>query len=95
MTEKTVRFMGYQATVQLGRYAKPANPRLQLWCADGPLCTASVNIDASLPEGMIAIKDYAENSGVLDALIDAGIVSEPLMAWGLGYVEAHICRLLI
>ena len=56
----------------------------------------TVNMPEPLPdEDMVAIKDYAENEGMLKVMIDAGVVSEPLGTMPSGYVDFPICRLLV
>lgn len=91
---KTVRFMGQTCTFEWGQYAKPRNPRLQLWASDGPMATASINPDVQLPDGFIAIKDFRENVGVLAALVNAGIVEDTGELVRAGYELAHVCRIL-
>jgi len=39
-----------------------------------PVATATVNIDADIPKDNIFIKNYSENSGMEEALIEAGII---------------------
>lgn len=96
MTHPTVRFRSQELTVELTRYARPKNPAIQLWSStDGPYCRASVNTDELLPPGMIAIKNWSENEGILDALIDARIVGKPVYSYPEGFVEIMICPLLI
>lgn len=88
------------------KYAKCDNPRI-VWqqYSDGSKClqitgdgediaTASVNI-GRLPEGLIAIKDYSENEGILAWLIENKIVSEPIAHRESGYVNIPICKLLV
>lgn len=59
-------------------------------------CVASVNLpDDDIRDGEIAIKDYSENAGVLDALIDGGVVSEPIGYISSGFVDVPVCRLLV
>lgn len=53
---------------------------------------ASVNV-GQLPESFVGIKNYSENEGVLDALIDAGYILEPDYAIPSGFVRVHACRL--
>lgn len=60
-----------------------------------PIATASVNLtDAYVGPGEVAIKNYSENEGMLDALVVAGIVSEPVSFATSGFVEIPICNLL-
>lgn len=59
-----------------------------------PLCYASVNVpDYPLKEGEVTIKNWSENRGVLEALIEAGVVEEPHGVAYSGYVQADVCRL--
>lgn len=39
-----------------------------------PMAHATTNINEYLPEGSIFVKDYSENKGMVDALINAGII---------------------
>lgn len=43
----------------------------------------------------VVIKNYSENEGVLQALIDAKVVSEPVLVYTQGHVEFPICKLLV
>ncbi len=61
---------------------------LQLWDEEGPLITATSWIPG-IPEGHVAIKDYAENEGCLAELLRHGVVDPPC-----GYLGGFpICRL--
>lgn len=61
---------------------------LQLWDNEGPLMTATSWIPG-IPEGHVAIKDYAENEGCLAELVRHGVVDPPI-----GYSGPFpICRL--
>lgn len=39
-----------------------------------PVAKASVNMGIGLRDGLVFIKDYAENEGMADTLVDAGII---------------------
>ncbi len=57
--------------------------------------TASVClVDCNLSSDEIAIKNYSENEGVLQALIDNGIVQPPHRWHPTGWVNIDICRLI-
>jgi hypothetical protein len=43
----------------------------------------------------VAIKDYAENTGMLAALTAAGVVEATGTRITVGLAEAHLCRLLV
>ena len=46
------------------------------------------------PPGCAAIKDYSENEGMLEALVDAGIVADTGQRFAGGRVEFPIVRIL-
>jgi hypothetical protein len=57
---------------------------------------ATVNVpEEHIEEDEVIIKNYSENEGILDVLIDAGIISKPLRSVEVGYALVHICKLLI
>jgi hypothetical protein len=61
--------------------------------ADGmPVATASV-WTANLKKGEFAIKDYSENEGLLDRLIESQIVQPPHRYVESGFVNLPIVRL--
>lgn len=80
--------------LQWGRYD---NGRVALQLADAetgePIAKATVNI----PEIEIAadeafIKNWSENEGMLEALIEAGLVTQTVMAGSSNHVDAPIVR---
>lgn len=59
-----------------------------------PQFTATVCIEGQRPKpGHVFIKDWSENEGVLDALLEAGIVEEPIRNVTCGFSVAHECKL--
>jgi hypothetical protein len=62
--------------------------KIQIWSGFDPL--ASMLSQPSLP-GALSIKNYAENEGLLDALVAAEIVGHPLS----GSKAISICKLLV
>jgi len=70
---------------------------LDIRSLDGELmAVATVNLEqADVPEGHVLIKDYSENSGMLDALIGSGVISEPLCEIPTGFVMVQLCKLLV
>jgi len=60
-----------------------------------PYATASVNLpNQDLEPDEVAIKDYSEGEGMLNDLVEAGIVEDTGKAVGSGYVMIPIARLL-
>lgn len=61
-----------------------------------PFVNITVNVpEAPIPEGTAFIKTWSENHGILQELIDNGIVSSPMGEVALGYVSAPLCKVLI
>jgi hypothetical protein len=88
-----VHFQKWDCTVSVQK-ARNGNTVLQLFDEEGPVATATVQLNnIRLPRDMAYIKDYSENEGMLDALIKAGIVLS-IVAWRpVGYARAALCHL--
>lgn len=87
----------YQLQAQFTQYQN-GQPAIQLIdLEDGmPFATASVamtNIDLNPNE--VCIKNWSENEGLMEAMIAANIISEPLYTVPSGFVEVPVCRLLV
>ena len=94
---KTIKFKHYTGHLRFGFYG---NNRTAIELIDSEegdvIAVCSINlVDEDLQDDEIAIKDYAENKGMLKALIDASVVSEPIRFVKMGYVEIPICKLLV
>lgn len=57
-----------------------------------PWCTAACNVPGLLI-GEVAIKNYAENEGILDTLISVGIVKAPHRYVWQGHALVPVCIL--
>ena len=70
--------------------------RIQLYdSSDGtPYATATTSIQEDLKTGEVAIKDWSENEGILDFLVQNKIVKEPHRFVESGYVKIPICELI-
>lgn len=68
---------------------------LQAYSEDGPwaMCTVCMP-EYDLAENEVIIKDYSENEGILEALVEAGIVSEPVRTVIVGFAIGYVCLLL-
>jgi len=97
VTEKQVEFMGELCTVVLDTSRGNGRVALQLEDSDGiPFCTPSVNLDdVELADDEILIKDYSELTGMVDALVSAGIVERTGRGVPSGFVTIEIFKLLI
>ena len=86
----------YEVTLNFLKYVGGQNRIDLIDSEDGfPVAVASVSIKEDLMEDEVAIKDYSENEGVLDFLIEEGIVSGPIRYFQSGYVKIPICNLII
>ena len=94
-----LRFKQWDCDVILGQYE---NGRAALQLLDHetgePICKATTNIPCiEVPDGHVLIKDYAENEGVLQALIEAGYISWPRVEYfklmPFGKVIFYLCEL--
>lgn len=93
---KTYTILGFSATMSKKMYE---NQRIAIQFTDtedGSIITmATVNLpDVKIEENEITIKDYSENEGILDEMINQGIISKPLRHENTGYVRIPICKLL-
>ena len=75
---------------------KDGKIRIQLYDSkDGtPYATATSSIKENLEQGEVAIKDWSENKGILDFLVQNKIVKEPHRFVEFGYVKIPICELI-
>lgn len=92
---KTINFKHYTCELKTGVYG---NGRVALQLIENglPVATASTNlVNEEIQLDEVAIKDYGENSGMLKALIDAGVVGEPIRIVEGTHVSFPICKLLI
>lgn len=52
----------------------------------------TVNV-GQLPDGLVAIKSYSENEGLLEQLISLGLVTEVVSYASSGFVSIPICKI--
>ena len=60
-----------------------------------PLLTATVCVDADIPSGHVAIKNWSENEGVLESLQKAEVIGDAVGIIPCGYVKATLHKLLV
>lgn len=86
----------YQVTLQVGKY-RNGQTSLQLMDAeDGtPVATASISIpDIDLDENEVIVKDYSENEGMLDFLLENNIAEMRSEYLEVGYNICSVVKLL-
>jgi hypothetical protein len=95
---KKVLWHGHNLYVSIDRY-RNGQTVIEL-CDDDSwygqrYATASIALTEMHPEGCAWIKDYSENEGMVDALVDGGVIApEPVMTVHTGYVQVSAYRLL-
>jgi hypothetical protein len=88
-----VKFKHWDCKINIREYN---NGRKALQLVDAktaePIATATVNVpDAILEDNEILIKDYSENTGMLNALVEAGIVTDTGKRIQSGFVNIPVC----
>lgn len=98
MNDVEVAFRGWHCRLVRTRYAVDDSPALLLiHAATGePIAKCTVNAEgADLAPGEVIIKDYGENAGMLECLVEAGIVEPTGREVALPHgIMVPVCRLL-
>lgn len=102
---KTIKFVpSYsgevtELEVERAMYANGQNAIL-LYEEGQPYMTATVKVnvpgEAYYPideETDVVIKNYSENQGILEALVEGGIIEEPHATIGMNFVTLYVCKL--
>lgn len=81
-----------------GLYAEPSRRFIQIYSLDPdfgwePWTTATVNIEG-LQGDEVAIKNYSENEGLLDTLMELGVIEPPHRRVPSGFVMIDICNMV-
>ena len=94
---KTINHNGYDLTATFAKYQNGQVAIKLINNADGfPYATATVCVeDDLLKEGEVAIKDYSENAGILNSLIEADMIEPPHAYIQSTFTKIPICKLLI
>lgn len=94
---KAIKFLGFKCRLEKGQYP---NGRIALELVEigteEPVLVATINmVNEYLLEDELIIKNYSENEGVLDVLINAQVISEPIRFVYTGWTTSPVCKLLI
>lgn len=68
------------------------SPCMQLYNDEGAICTVSVWLDEPPAPGCIWVKDWAENAGVLQSLVDQGMIELTGREHNINFVTAKEAR---
>lgn len=91
-------YNSYDCNLSIGEYDN-GNLALSLIGAAGTeyegelIAVASVNPGIEVPRDCLAVKNYSENSGMLDFLRGIGVVGETAHTINSGFVWITVCRL--
>ncbi|MFK5892637.1 MAG: hypothetical protein QM504_05405 [Pseudomonadota bacterium] len=110
MIDKQVNFLGYDCDIKLHEYTANKQRAIELVIADTdlnhekdkdliagePMCMATVCMSHYVfDKHETAIKNYSENEGILDILIDAGIIELADKFINSGFITVPVVRLTL
>jgi len=92
-----VTFKQWDCILQKRTYPNKRTALQLIDSEDGsPVATATVNFpDEPLNNDEVLIKDYSENEGMYQSLVDAKVISEAIEFIQRGFVQIPKCKLLI
>lgn len=91
-----IKFKKWTGELKVTRYAHGNRIALLIVDSEGPIAYCTVNIpEEPMAEDEVAIKDYSENEGMLETLMEAKVVSMPVRHIRTGHVIVPVCKLLI
>jgi hypothetical protein len=92
----TVKFKRWICFVEMGIYPNERKAIELINAKNGePVLVATINVpEINIGVDEVIIKNYSENEGVLESLIKAKIISNPLRTIQTGFITAPICKLL-
>ena len=72
-----VRFRQWNCVTRIGWYGN-GNLAIRLFDIedDSPVATATTNAGKTLPDNQVAVKDWTENQGMVEALKEAGVIDK-------------------
>lgn len=91
---KEVNFKGHNCVIKSSKYTNNDNLALVLLDNESGelIAHVTVNSDKKFPSDVAILKDYSENEGLLDVIIESGLIVEVLGSVPLGYVTAPVVK---
>ena len=91
-----LKFKTWDCELKMSRYTE--NDRIALRLDDvnngSPIATVTVNLpDEKLECDEVFIKDYSKNEGMLDTLLDNGVIEQPIGWVQSGHTNIPKCKL--
>ena len=91
---QTVNFNGEELTPIISQYVN-GQTAIRLVDQDGhPFMTASVAHDINIQKDEVIIKNYSENEGILEALIEAEIIDPEVTPFRVNFVVLFVAKLI-
>ena len=93
---KTIRFMKWDCVVEKHAYQNGRTCLQLVDSEDGePIATATINVpEIHLEQNEVIIKNYSENEGILDCLIENEYIVKTGKQVEIGFTTCEICLLL-
>lgn len=92
----TFNFNGFICNIVKTEYASGGTALILNDAASGErVAVATVNIpECDIQPNHVLIKDWSENEGILQTLVNANIVKEMGITVPCGFAEAHLCEFM-
>ena len=91
---RTYKFKGREVTVRVITSITPNRIQLNDSFDGSPYTVATSNIPALANlEGYVAVKNYSENEGMLEFLLENDIIERPITFVEENYVSFPICKI--
>jgi len=92
-----IKFKQWDCIIEYKKYKN--NNRTAMTLVDAitfePIAVATINVpEVPLKEDEVVIKDYSENEGMLETLVNANVVKRLGKRVKVGHVKCEICKLL-
>lgn len=93
---KLVKYKSWKCYLEFGEYPNGRKAIELMNAKDGdPVLVATVNLPNEFIElDEVIIKTYSENDGVLEVLINAGVVSAPIRFIESGMIRVPVCKVI-
>lgn len=90
-----IKFKKWECLPEIGWYSNGRVAISLISAVNGePIAVGTVNVpSADVPGGHVLIKNWSENSGMVTALKEAGIIEAPVGVVMTGFVQAPVCKL--
>lgn len=89
-----IKFRQYDCDLKVEVYSENLQCCLKLVNYEGPVAVATVNLHAPIALNEVFIKNWSENKGILEALIEAGVIEDTGEVFPTGHTFAHVCKLV-